>query len=67
MFEWYLKRTTLKPMQVNVIYFRVHFLIKRLRYTNADLKITLYICVHIKLIPRKFRIPNPKSLPVIFP
>ena len=27
-------------------------------YPNADLKIFLYVCVHIKIIPRKFRIPE---------
>ena len=31
------------------------------RYTNADLKISLYVCVHIKLIPWKFRFLNPKN------
>ena len=31
------------------------------RYTNADLKISLYVCVNIKAIPSKFRIPNPKN------
>ena len=24
------------------------------RYTNADLKISLYVCVHIKKIPKDF-------------
>ena len=28
------------------------------RYTNAGLKISLYVCVHIKTIPSKFRIPG---------
>ena len=36
-----------------------------LMYTNADLKISLYVCVHIKTIPWKFRIPNPKNSGVI--
>ena len=30
------------------------------RYTNADLKTYLYVCIHIKTIPWKFRILNPK-------
>ena len=25
-------------------------------YTNADLEISIYVCVHAKTIPRKFRI-----------
>ena len=28
-------------------------------YTNEDLKISLYVCVHIKTIPWKCRIVNP--------
>ena len=35
------------------------------RYTNADLKISLYVCVHVKAIPWKFCILNPKSSQVI--
>ena len=31
------------------------------RYTNADLKISLYIQIHIKIIPRKFSILNRKN------
>ena len=31
------------------------------RYTNADLKISLYVCVHIKTTPWKFCILNPKD------
>ena len=27
-----------------------------LKYVNADLKISLYVCVHIKMIPLKCRI-----------
>ena len=34
---------------------------------NADLKISLYVCVQIKTIPRKFRILNPKYSRVIYP
>ena len=30
-------------------------------YTNADLKISVYVYVHIKTIPWKFRILNPKN------
>ena len=37
-----------------------------LRYTNADLKISLYDCIYIKIIPWRFRILNPKSFPVIY-
>ena len=32
---------------------------------NADLKISLYVCVHIKTMLWKFRIPNPKNFRVI--
>ena len=35
------------------------------RYTKADLKISLYACVHIKAIPWKFRILKPKNSRVI--
>ena len=35
-------------------------------YTNADLKISLYVCVHIKTTPCKFRIPNLKNSRVIY-
>ena len=37
------------------------------RYTNADLKISLYVCVQIKIVPWKFRILNYKNSRVIFP
>ena len=30
-------------------------------YTNADLKMFLCVCVHIKTIPEKFCYPNPKN------
>ena len=33
-----------------------------LRYINADLKISPYICVHTKIISWKFRILNPRIL-----
>ena len=35
------------------------------RYFNADLKISLYIWVLMKMIPRKFRILNPKNFSVV--
>ena len=35
------------------------------RYTNADLKISLYVCVHKKKIPWKFCILNSKNSRVI--
>ena len=35
-------------------------------YTNADLKISLYACVHIKTIPWKFFILKPKNSRVIY-
>ena len=31
------------------------------RYTDPDLKIFVYVCVHIKTIHCKFRIRNPKN------
>ena len=34
---------------------------------NADLKISLYVCVHIKTIPWKFRILNPENSRVVCP
>ena len=37
-----------------------------LRHTNADLKISLYVCVYIKRTPSKFRIPYPKNSRVIY-
>ena len=37
------------------------------RYTNADLKISLYVCVRIKGIPCKFCVLNPKSFRIIYP
>ena len=37
------------------------------RYTNADLKISLYVCVYIKTIPWKFCNFNPKNSWVIWP
>ena len=37
------------------------------RYTNADLKISLYFRVHIKMIPWKFCILTPKNTLVIGP
>ena len=35
-------------------------------YTNADLKISLYVPVHIEIIPWKFRILNPSNSRVIY-
>ena len=37
------------------------------RYTNADLKISLYVCVYTKITPWKFRILNHKDSWVIHP
>ena len=37
------------------------------RYTNADLKISLYVCVRKKTVPWKFRILNPNNSWVIYP
>ena len=36
------------------------------RYTNADLKISVYVRVHMKTIPWKFHILDPKSSRVMF-
>ena len=36
-------------------------------YANADLKISLYARLHMKTIPRKFRILKPKNYRVIYP
>ena len=33
---------------------------------NADLKISIYVCVHIKIIPSEFRISNLKNSRVIY-
>ena len=35
--------------------------------TNADLKISLYFCVHIKTVPWKFLILDPKNARVACP
>ena len=35
-------------------------------HTNADLKISLYVFVHMKAVPEKFRIINPKNSQVIY-
>ena len=43
----------------------IEIMIWKSRYTNADLKISLYVCVHIKRIPWKFRILNPQESRVI--
>ena len=37
------------------------------RYTNADLKTSLDVCVYIKTIPWKFCILNPRNSRVICP
>ena len=36
-------------------------------YANADFKKSLYVCVHTKTIPWKFRLLNPKNSQVIYP
>ena len=38
-----------------------------LRYTYADLKISLYVCVGIRTMPLKFSILNPINFRVICP
>ena len=43
------------------------WLIALKRYTNTDLKISLYIWVHIKTIPWKFRFLNPNNSRIICP
>ena len=35
------------------------------RYTDADLKLSLHVCVHIKTIPWKSRFLDPKNYRVI--
>ena len=42
------------------------FLIK-LRYTNADMKISLYVLIHIEILPSKFRFLNSKNTQIIYP
>ena len=37
------------------------------RYSDADLRISLYVCVHKKTIPWTFCIPNPNNSRVICP
>ena len=37
------------------------------RYTNADLKISLYVLIHIKIISWNFFFPDPKNSWVIHP
>ena len=37
------------------------------RYTNADLKISVYVCVHVKIIPPKFRILNQNNSGDVYP
>ena len=44
-----------------------HNVFRYYMYTNADLEISLYVCVHIKIIPWKLRIRNPKNSWVICP
>ena len=43
------------------------FFVLRSRYTNVDLKISLYFSIHIKTIPWKFDILIPKNYRVICP
>ena len=49
----------------NAVLSMITVLIIYQRYTNADLKISLYICVQIKITTRKFRILNPKNYRII--
>ena len=37
------------------------------KWNNADLKISLYVCIDIKVLPWKFRIFNPKNSRAICP
>ena len=37
------------------------------RYTNADLKISLYVCIQMKVIPWKFHILIPRDSQVTCP
>ena len=43
------------------------FTLHLLRYTNADMKIFLHVCVHIKTLPWKFRFLNSENSRVIYP
>ena len=49
---------------------KLEILIRKLlkgTHPNADLKISLYIQIHIKIIPREFRILSRKNSGVIHP
>ena len=54
------------PNNCSEYFVRGHFIAQKMkfpvkRYTNADLKISQYLCVDIKTIPWKFRILNPNK------
>ena len=38
-----------------------------LKYFKVDLKISLYVYIHIEIVPLKFRILNPRNYQVIYP
>ena len=59
-----LRRTTISIFWAYNLYFRKHIwawsgIFICLRDINADLKISLDACAHVKIITRKFRILNP--------
>ena len=60
------KKTTANGMW-RVLWNIVQLIEIPVRDTNADLKISLYVYVHVKIITWKFRILNPKNSNVIFP
>ena len=43
----------------------IGFILNFSSYTNADLKISLYVCIRVKIIPWKFRILNAKNARII--
>ena len=47
--------------------FLLCLLCNTLRYTNADFKISLYVCFYIKVMPEKFHVLDPRNPPVIHP
>ena len=51
----------------NTLLYRVMFSFLILRYTNVELKTSLYVYNDIKIIFLKFHIPNPKTSRVIRP
>ena len=50
--NWFIKKRVLKKKSKSKI---------SLRYTNTDLEISLYVCVHVKPVPWKFHILNSKN------